>query len=86
MAAMTPTPAELLALRHRVPADTLLDWLDLEQLLPERPCHIETEVLRRHWCCSQPTVSRRIIRLWEAGLLDFRSGGGLYRIRRLGQI
>jgi DNA-binding MarR family transcriptional regulator len=83
---MTPTPAELLALRHRVPDATLLDWLDLEQLLPERPCHIETEVLRRHWCCTQPSVSRRITRLWEAGLLDFRSGGGLYRIRRLGQM
>jgi DNA-binding MarR family transcriptional regulator len=83
---MTPTPAELLALRHRVSDSVLLDWLDLEQLLPERPCHIETEVLRRHWCCSQPTVSRRITRLWEAGLLDFRSGGGLYRIRRLGRM
>ena len=83
---MTPTPAELLALRHRVSDSVLLDWLDLEQLLPERPCHIETEVLRRHWCCTQPSVSRRITRLWEAGLLDFRSGGGLYRIRRLGQM
>jgi DNA-binding MarR family transcriptional regulator len=83
---MTPTPAELLALRHRVSDSVLLDWLDLAQLLPERPCHIETEVLRRHWCCTQPSVSRRITRLWEAGLLDFRSGGGLYRIRRLGRM
>jgi len=76
----------LLSLRHRVPDSVLLDWLDLEQLLPARPCHIETDVLRRHWRCSQPTVSRRIARLWEAGLLDFRSGGGLYRIRRLGPV
>ena len=78
--------ADLLSLRHRVPDGVLLDWLDLEQLLPARPCHIETDVLRRHWCCSQSTVSRRIGRLWEAGLLDFRSGGGLYRIKRLGPI
>ena len=78
------TPTDLLALRNRVHDSVLLDWLDLEQLLPERPCHIETDVLRRHWQCTQPTVSRRIGRLWEAGLLDFRSGGGLYRIRRLG--
>jgi len=27
----------LLSLRHRVPDSVLLDWLDLEQLLPERP-------------------------------------------------
>lgn len=75
---------DLLSLRHRVPDGVLLDWLDLEQLLPERPCHIDTDVLRRHWLCSQATVSRRIGRLWEAGLLDYRSGGWLYRIRRLG--
>lgn len=81
---MTPTPAELLAHRHRVPDATLLDWLDLEQLLPERPCHIETDVLRRHWLCSQATVSNRLRRLWEADLLDYRSGRGEYRIRRLG--
>lgn len=81
---MTELLNQALALRARVPDATLLDWLDLEQLLPERPCHIETDVLRRHWCCTQPTVSRRIARLWEAGLLDYRSGGGLYRIRRLG--
>lgn len=77
-------PTDLLALRHRVHDGVLLDWLDLEQLLPERPCHIETEVLRRHWQCSQATVSRRMGRLWEADLIDFRAGGGLYRIRRLG--
>jgi DNA-binding MarR family transcriptional regulator len=78
--------AALLALRDRVPDATLLDWLDLEQLLPERPCHIKTDVLRRHWHCSQPTVSRRIARLRKAGLLNYRSGGGRYRIRRLGPV
>lgn len=86
-AAALPDPHTLeqaLALRAFVPDGTLLDWLDLERLLPPRPCFIETEVLRRHWHCTQPTVSRRITRLWEAGLLDYRAGGGLYRIRRLG--
>jgi hypothetical protein len=78
--------AQLPFLRARVSDSTLLDWLDLEQLLPERPCHIETDVLRRHWFCTQPSVSRRMTRLWEAGLLDYRAGGGLYRIRRLGLI
>lgn len=78
--------AQLLPLRARVSDSVLLDWLDLEQLLPERPCHIETDVLCRHWCCSQPTVSRRLSRLWEAGLLDYRNGRGRYRIRRLGPV
>lgn len=86
-AAALPDPHTLeqaLALRAFVPDSTLLDWLDLERLLPPRPCHIETEVLRRHWHCTQPSVSRRLGRMWEAGLLDYRAGGGLYRIRRLG--
>lgn len=81
---MPPQIPQLLAQRARVPDATLLDWLELEQLLPARPCHIETEVLRCHWHCTQPNVSRRLSRLWEAGLIDYRSGGGLYRIRRLG--
>ena len=76
--------SDLLALRCRVSDSVLLDWLELEQLLPSRPCHIKTDVLRSHWLCSQSTVSRRIARLWEAGLIEYRSGGGLYRIRRLG--
>ena len=40
--------------------------------------------LLRLWHCSQPTVSRRLGRLHDAGLLNYRSGGGRYRIRRLG--
>ena len=75
---------QLLALRPRVPDATLLDWLELEQLLPERPCRIRTAELVRLWHCSQPTVSRRITRLYDAGLLDYRPGRGWYRIRRLG--
>ena len=75
---------QLLALRARVPDATLLDWLDLEHLLPPRPCCVETELLRQHWHCTQPNVSRRLSRLWTAGLIDYRSGGGLYKIRRLG--
>jgi hypothetical protein len=79
-----PLINQLLALRSRVPDATLLDWLDLEQLLPTPPCHVETDLLRQHWHCTQPNVSRRLGRLWTAGLIDYRSGGGLYRIRRLG--
>lgn len=75
---------QLLALRARVSDATLLDWLDLEQLLPPRPCWIRTDELLRLWHCSQPTVSRRLGRLHDAGLLNYRSGGGKYRIRRLG--
>ena len=84
LSAMNPTVADILTLRCRVSDSVLLDWLDLEQLLPARPCSIETEILRRHWCCTQPSVSRRIARLWDAGLIECRSGGGRYRVRRLG--
>ncbi len=78
--------AEILSLRHRVPDGALLDWLDLEQLLPELPATIRTDQLQTRWHCSQPNVSRRITRLWDAGLIEYRSGGGLYRIRRLGPV
>jgi hypothetical protein len=85
MAAMTPTPAELLALRHRVPDSVLLDWLDLAQLV-EPPCFAATADLMDHWHCSQPTVSRRLSRLWMADLLDYRPTHAGYRIRQLGPI
>jgi hypothetical protein len=39
-----------------------------------------------HWHCSQPTVSRRLSRLWMADLLDYRPTHGGYRIRQLGPI
>jgi len=80
---MTPTPAELLAHRWRVSDSVLLDWLDLGQLV-DPPCLVRTADLIEHWRCSQSAVSRRLSRLWEADLLDYRSGRGEYRIRRLG--
>jgi len=80
---MTPTTAELLALRHRVPDSVLLDWLDLAQLL-EPPCTISTQLLTEHWHCTQPTVIRRLGRLWQAELIDYRAGRGKYTVRRLG--
>ena len=83
MTAMTPTPADLLALRCRVSDSVLLDWLDLAQIL-EPPCCVRTADLMEHWSCSQSSVSRRLSRLWEADLLDYRPGGGGYRIRHLG--
>jgi hypothetical protein len=77
------TPTDLLSLRHRVPDGVLLDWLDLGQLV-DPPCLVRTADLIEHWRCSQSAVSRRLSRLWEADLLDYRPGGGLYRIRHLG--
>jgi DNA-binding IclR family transcriptional regulator len=66
-----------------VPDSVLLDWLDLAQLL-QPPCKVKTADLMEHWSCSQSAVSRRLSRLWEADLLDYRPGGGGYRIRCLG--
>lgn len=82
---VTPTAAQLLALRHHVPDSALLDWLDLAQLL-EPPCVIPTELLMQHWHCTQPNVSRRLGNLWHAGLIDYRAGRGRYTVRRLGPI
>lgn len=79
-----PSVAVALALRHRVPDGVLLDWLDLAQLL-EPPCSIRAAALMRHWCCSQPTVSRRLSRLLAADLIDYGAGRSRrYRIWRLG--
>ena len=70
----------ILDLRRRVQDGVILDWLDLAQLLPEGTGNLPTEVLREHWQCSQPTVSHRITRLADAGLISYRAGGGRYRI------
>ncbi len=78
-----PTADALLALRHRVSDAVLLDWADLARLV-KPPCWLPTRVLCEHWSCSQPNVSRRLARLWNAGLLDYRPGRGRYRIRRIG--
>lgn len=80
------SPWQLLALRNQVPDGVLLDALELAALLPELPASIRTSRLREHWHCSQPTVSRRLTRLWDAGLLDYRHGGRRYIIRRVGPL
>ena len=75
---------QALARRAWVSDATLLDMLDLALLLPDLPCTIATDHLALQWGCSQSTVSRRLSRLWEADLIDYRAGRGKYRIRRLG--
>ena len=70
----------ILDLRRRVQDGTILDWLDLAQLLPDGTGNLPTEVLREHWQCSQPTVSRRVMACANAGLLSCRRGWGRYRI------
>lgn len=75
---------QALARRAWVSDSTLLDMLDLALLLPDLPCAIATDHLALQWSCGQSTVSRRLSRLWEADLIDYRAGRGKYRIRRLG--
>lgn len=50
------------------------------------PTEIKTAYLVNVWSCNQGTVSRRIGRLWKANLIDYRSGRGVYRVRRLGPV
>ena len=77
--------ADLVALRYRVSDGALLDLADLDQLL-DPPCRVTTEELKRHWICSQSVVSRRMKRLWDADLIEYRVGGRAYLIRRLGSL
>ena len=72
--------ARILDLRRVVQDGTILDWLDLFQLLPEGTGNLRTDVMREHWQCSQATVSHRMTRLADAGLISYRAGGGRYRI------
>ena len=78
------TPTALLSLRHRVPDSVLLDWLDLEQLLPERPCRVRRADLEGHWHLTQPALHRRLRRLQRAGLLYYETEHGTIWINRLG--
>ena len=75
---------QALARRAWISDSTLLDLLDLSELLGDLPCTIATDQLVFYWHCSQSTVSRRLSRLWEAELIDYKPGRGRYRIRRLG--
>ena len=75
---------QALARRAWVSDSTLLDMLDLSLILEDLPATIATDHLAFIWHCSQSTVSRRLSRLWEAELIDYRPGRGSYRIRRLG--
>jgi hypothetical protein len=75
--------ADLVALRYRVSDGALMDLADLDQLL-DPPCRVTTEELKRHWICSQSVVSRRMKRLWDADLIEYRVSGRAYLIRRLG--
>lgn len=75
---------QALARRAWVSDSTLLDMLDLSLILEDLPATIATDRLAAHWSCSQSTVSRRLSRLWEAELIDYRNGHGSYHIRRIG--
>ena len=76
--------AALLTLRHRVPDGTLLDAMELAQLLPERPCRVRRADLEAHWLLTQPALHRRLRRLQHAGLLDYETEHGTIWINRVG--
>ncbi len=78
--------AAFLALRHRVPDGTLLDAMELAQLLPKRPCRVQRADLEGHWQLSQPGLHRRLRRLQHAGLLDYETEHGAIWINRLGPV
>ena len=74
-----PTLADLLARRHLVSDATLLDWAEVTSLA-SRSGRVCSHQLQSFWQLSQPAVSRRLRRLAAAGLLQYRAGGGTYRL------
>ncbi len=75
-----PTLADLLARRHLVSDATLLDWAEVTSLA-SRSGRVCSDQLQAFWQLSQPAVSRRLRRLAAAGLLQYRAGGGYYRLQ-----
>lgn len=76
--------SELLALRYRVPDATLLDALELAELVVDLPCRVRRGDLEEHWRVSQPALHRRLRRLQRFELLDYETEHGTIWIRRLG--
>lgn len=76
----------LLAMRHLVPDATLLDAMELAQLLPDLPCRVRRRDLEGHWRVTQPALHRRLRRLQQFGLLDFETEHGTVWINRLGAL
>lgn len=77
---------QLLQLRARVPDSTLLDCMELAQLLPELPCRVRRSDLEAHWQVTQPALHRRLRRLQHAGLLDYKTERGTAWANRIGPI
>jgi DNA-binding IclR family transcriptional regulator len=75
-----PTVVDLLARRRLVPDATLLDWAEALALADDQG-QVRTTHLQELWACSQSSVSRRLGRIAAAGLLQFRAGGGRYRLQ-----
>ena len=72
---------EIVALRATVGDRAILNWLELLVLLPEGNGTLETAALRERWNISQPALSRRMGDLKLCGLINYRAGGGRYRVR-----
>jgi hypothetical protein len=81
---MPPNP--LLSLRATVPDGTILDLMHLLEVFPTMPTKIKTAYLQNAWSCNQCTVSRRMTSLWDANLIEYRTGRGEYLVRRLGPV
>jgi hypothetical protein len=84
----------VLGRRPWVPANTLLDCLELAEWLEP---HIRAQLtplvttaeLQARWNCSQPTVSRRVSALIRHGLIDAttHAGRGAYwEVHRVGPV
>ena len=72
----------VLALRHQLSDQTLIDYLDVV-IHAKEPCRLATAELQERWRVTQPNVSRRIARLMDAGLIDCSTGCGGYHVHEV---
>jgi hypothetical protein len=72
----------LLDFRGEAGDQVICDFLSLATIGHE-PGFVGTDLLREHWRCSQPTVSRRIHAIAAAGLVDITPMHGGYHIHDL---
>lgn len=65
----------LLDNRHRLTGDTIADCLDLAIIVSANPSRrVQVDTLRRRWACGRQGLSKRVVRLQRAGLVDYERG------------
>jgi len=73
----------VLALRVKHGDRVAMDYLTIALLLGGTPGLCKSMQLQKVWGVTQPSVSRRINRLADVGLIDVTTGHGAYEVHDL---